>query len=70
MKYSAVTSKGLNDACYYEIGTFPLKLLKPFLKNKNDTYEKYGLRIQMKITKMTNVNVYVYGGSDRSNATV
>jgi len=70
MKYSAVPSKGLHDSCYYEIGTFPIKLLKPFLKNKNDTYEKYGLRIQMKITKNINVNAYVYGGSSRSNATV
>jgi hypothetical protein len=67
MKYSTITSKGLHDACYYEIGTFPIKLLRPFL---NDTYEKYGLRIHVQVTKNVNVNAYVYGGSSRSNATI
>lgn len=68
MKYSSVASKGLHDACYYEIGTFPLKQLKPFL-NSNSTYEKYGLKIHVQVTKNVNVNAYVYGGNSRSNAT-
>jgi len=66
MKYSADASKGLHDACYYEIGSFSLEHLRPFI---NDTAEVYGLRIHIEVTKMKNANVYVYGGQSRYNAT-
>ena len=66
MKYSADASKGLHDACYYEIGSFSLEHLTPFI---NKTAEKYGLRIHITVTKMKNANVYVYGGQSRTNAT-
>ena len=66
MKYSTDPSKGLHDACYYEIGSFSLEHLKPFL---NESADLYGLRIHVQVTKMKNMNVYLYGGQSRFNAT-
>ena len=68
MIYSSDISKGFYDACYYEIGTFPLEHLEQHFEK--DTEELYGLRLHLKITKMKNMNVYLYGGHTRETATI
>jgi hypothetical protein len=50
-----------SDSCYYSIQSVDdteLKGIKSVI----------GLRIFMKVTKKKNVNAYLYGGRDRSNA--
>ena len=50
------------DACYYEISSIPKQELK-FTDTKN------GLRVYFRLNKQSGMNVYVYGGSNRENAT-
>lgn len=46
------------DACYYEISSVNKEAL-------GFTDEKNGLRVYVRVNKMENMNVYVYGGSNR-----
>ena len=52
------------DSCYYEIGP-DAKSLKD-LKSYGITDDKIMLHLEIK--KATEMNIYVYGGSDRFNA--
>jgi hypothetical protein len=49
------------DTCYYDIHSADITELK-------DVKSVIGLRIFLKVTKMKNMNVYLYGGRDRFNA--
>jgi len=54
------------DSCYYEIGAAELSEVEmDELKSKSTD----GVRINVKVTKATEMNVYLYGGQGRTNAT-
>lgn len=52
------------DACYYEVSS----VNKTYLESKFDNL-KDGLRVYVRINKAKNMNVYIYGGDNRDNAT-
>ena len=50
------------DSCYYEISSVPASSMN--FENLKD-----GLRVYVRVNAATNMNVYVYGGANRENAT-
>ena len=64
IRYENNGSKGNRsyDACYYEISSVPKQELK-------FTDLKDGLRVYVRLNKQSGMNVFVYGGSNRENAT-
>jgi hypothetical protein len=52
----------LYDACYYEISSISAQYLK-----FDDL--KDGLRVYVRVNSNKNMNIYIYGGSSRMNAT-
>jgi len=65
MKYSesASISRSFYDACYYELGSFSKEHLDKIRKRGEE------IHLYVRFTKKTNMNIYLYIGNSRKNAT-